>query len=110
MNRDEILARSRKENEGGDEMIKQLKLRAASVSRAFGFMLCVLGALVDSIFLESGLVGLICWVVYWGMRAVEEWLLFAGNKKKNGWTMAVVYTFFFAAFIVAFVIRLIEVV
>ena len=74
-----------------------MKLRAASVSRAFGFMLCVLGALVDSIFLESGLVGLICWVVYWGMRAVEEWLLFPGIKKKNGWTMAVVYTFFFAA-------------
>ena len=108
MTREDILARSRKENECGDEMAKQKKLKAASISRAMGFLLCVLGAMVDSIFLDIGLVGLVCWAVYWGMLAAEGWVLVAGLKTKWGWLGALANTVFFLAFAIAFIVRAIE--
>jgi hypothetical protein len=108
MNKDEILAKSRKENESGDEMAKQAQLRAASISRAVGFFLCVLGALLDSLLLENGLVGLTCWMVYWGMQAVEGWVLMICTKSKNGWRTATVKTLLFVLFAVALIVRMLD--
>lgn len=108
MNRDEILAKSRSEYQGADEMAKQVKLQAASVSRAVGFLLCILGASLDNIFLDIGLIGLFCWTVYWGMLATEGWVLVAGIKTKYGWIGAVCNTLLFVLFAVAFVVRLID--
>lgn len=108
MNRDGILAKSRGEYKGADEMAKQVKLQAASISRAVGFFLCILGAFLDGVFLENGLIGLMCWTVYWGMLATEGWVLVAGIKTKYGWIGAVCNTVLFVLFAVAFSVRLID--
>lgn len=108
MNRDEILAKSRIENKGADEMAKQVQLKAASISRAVGFVLCIVGAALDGIFLDNGLIGLVCWTVYWGMLATEGWVLVAGGKTKYGWIGAVCNTALFLLFAVAFALRLIN--
>jgi hypothetical protein len=89
-------------------MAKQVKLQAASVSRAVGFLLCILGAMLDNIFLDNGLVGLVCWTVYWGMQATEGWVLVAGIKTKHGWIGAVCNTALFVLFAVAFVVRMMD--
>ena len=108
MNKDEILAKSRNENRNGDEMVQQVKLRTASISRAVGFCLCVFGVFVDSIFLKIGLLGLVCWTVYWGMLAAEEWVIYVGLKVKYGLFKALVNTIFFIAFTVFSIIWAIE--
>lgn len=108
MNKDEILAKSRGEYKGADEMAKQVKLRAASVSRAVGFLLCILGAMLDNLFLEIGLVGLMCWTVYWAMLATEGWVLVAGIKTKHGWIGAACNTLLFIVFAVAFTVRMVS--
>jgi hypothetical protein len=108
MNKEEILAKSRNENKGADEMEKQAKLQAASVSRAVGFLLCILGAMLDNIFLNNGLIGLMCWTVYWGMQATEGWVLAFGLKIKRNWITAACYTALFVLFAVAFVVRMMD--
>lgn len=108
MNRDEILAKSRNENKGADEMAKQVQLKAASVSRAVGFSLCCIGALIANLMDLSVIVSLACWMIYWGMLAAEGWILVAGLKTKWGWLGALVNTMFFVAFAVLFILRAVQ--
>lgn len=108
MNRDEILAKSRNENKGADEMAKQVKLKAASVSRAVGFFLCCIGALVANLLDLSIVVALVCWMVYWGMLAAEGWVLAAGLKTRWGWLGALANTIFFVAFTALFIVRAVQ--
>ena len=108
MNKDEILAKSRNAYKGEDEMTKQVKLKAASISRAVGLLLCVIGAVVDGIFLENGLIGLSCWTVYWGMHTVEGWVMVADLKTKYGWIGAAFNSLLFVLFAVALVIRVLN--
>lgn len=103
MNREEILAKSRSENEKEDEMEKMVKLKAASISRSVGFVLCSVIALLDAIFGDFRFIAPVCWLVYWGMQSTEEWILWAQLKKKRSIflvLLSTVFTLLFATILI----------
>ena len=83
MNRDDILAKSRKENSGGDEREAHVRMRAGNISYAVGGVLCVLISFVVTVFLEGlDLVSYVCWLIYCGMGATEYWIRAVQLKTK----------------------------
>ena len=106
MNRDEILAKSRSENEVEDEMEKMVKLKAATISRAVGFLICTLMAILDAAFGDFKIIGPVCWSVYWGMQSTESWILWFQLRRKRGWMLALLYTGFAVFFSILLVMNL----
>lgn len=93
MNREEILARSQKENRNKpDERSRAIQVKARSVSRTAGLVLCIALAMVgiaikrDSAFLWGML------AVYWGMLAAEHLAWAAKESSKWQWIGAVAIT------------------
>lgn len=81
MNKDEILAKSRSEDQTGDERSKLIRLQASNFSRAFGIALCFLFSIVDEMIFKTGvLAGVCCWI-YLASMVAEGW--FYSIKMKN---------------------------
>jgi len=66
MNKDEILAKSRKENENGDEMEKEVRQKAFAMSAAAGGLICMLAIISERIFFKHNTT--IIWLIYAGMN------------------------------------------
>lgn len=85
MNRDEILKRSRMENEGGDEYEQEISLKAARVGMKVGLLACcVVAALSVAL---TGRTNAGCWVIYfsiWGASALYRYRLL-GQKVDLGY-------------------------
>lgn len=102
MNREEILAKSRSENQKTDEMQKQVMLRGRNVSRCVGMILCALLA----IWTESKAVNNMAWSIYICMFA-SEGLVEAVTYKKKRWTVsAAAYSVVFLGFLIIFFVNL----
>lgn len=110
MNRDEILARSRKENAVQDERELQIYYRAGSIAKAVGCSLCVwISAFVTIMYDHLGIVSSACWIIYLGMSAVESWFFAVRlQEKKVYWVLASIFSVFFVLFVIFFVQDLIS--
>ena len=57
MNKEEILKRARTENAGVDEVKRDAEAAAAQISHAVGLAMCMLLNLLDSLFLQTDVIG-----------------------------------------------------
>lgn len=102
MNREEILAKSRSENQKTDEMQRQVMLRGRNVSRCVGMILCALLA----IWTESEAVNHMAWSIY-GCMFASEGLAEAITYKKKHWRLtAAVFAVVFVVFLIIFFVNL----
>lgn len=103
MNKDEILAKSRKENKIADEYEAHVRLRAGKISKAIGVALAFILVLVDAILLDSSAIGWTALTIAFGMNAVEDWIVVIMAKSKTEWFSII----FDTLILIASVIRLI---
>lgn len=110
MNRDEILAKSRKENAVQDERELQINYRAGSIAKAVGCLLCVLiSSFVTIMYDHLGIVSSACWCIYCCMSAVESWIFAVRlREKKVYWVWASIFSVLFVLFAVFLVQDLIS--
>lgn len=110
MNKEEILAKSRRENATQDERELQIFYRAGSIAKAVGGLLCVWISYICTIMFDDlGIITSACWSIYMGMSAVEYWIYAARVKSKRMyWVWASLFSIFFLLFTILFVQELIS--
>lgn len=107
MNREEILARSQKENHNRlDERSRKIQTRANSISQGVGMVLCILLGAMG--FGASGEVSYLWLAValFWGMFAAERIACAVMEKSKAQWVLAGVITAGAVAALVVYVLTL----
>ena len=107
MTREEILAKSQRENKNMDEREQQMRLKAASVSRAVGVLLNLLVCLTTIV--TDGPNEIICatWIVYWGMLAADYLVQAITLKDSERWLAAIFSTIALAFFVWKFITQMI---
>ena len=84
MNKDKILQLSRDENKGKEsEWERSVASRASRAGKATGIILCVILVLLDDIFLNTKIIGLCSWIVFFAMEAASDLVLYLSYKKKS---------------------------
>ena len=91
MNKEEILKKAREENQGVDEVKRAAEKDAAELSTAVGLAVCMLLNLLDTIILETGVIGDACWIIYGTMVSTRLWV-YAASLKKKGYLIGAVIT------------------
>ena len=111
MNREEILAKSQKENKNKlDERSAKIQTKANSISQGVGMAMCILlgavgmGARRDHAFLFLAL------ALYWCMFAAERLACAVMEKNKGQWIFATVITLGAVGGLVAYFLALFDVV
>lgn len=89
MNRDEILEKSRKENENGDEREIQILANASKTGMAVGGVLAVIIVLFSRI-VDKPLLGLSAWTVYFSMFGSRRLYQFVQTNEKARLVQAVI--------------------
>ncbi len=96
MNKDEILAMSRKENLGRDERELHEIQKAGNIAMGFGLALCFVIHFLQLIFKsELDIISYACFTIFGGMSLVYCSLLLARLKKKSYWIAIAAYGFIF---------------
>ncbi|MDE7220291.1 MAG: hypothetical protein K2O45_11825 [Oscillospiraceae bacterium] len=86
MNKDDILARSRAENQGSDEYEKQVLEKAGKLSAQVGIMVCCFIAIASGT--VTGQINYGCWVIYFAIQASLFWTKWRYMKKRHEGIMA----------------------
>lgn len=94
MNKDEILAKARKENNGVDEVKLSVQRNASKISLSVGMCACMLFNFVDSIILQTDIIGSVCWIIYGIMVSTDLWVQGICLKKKFYFMGAILTTIF----------------
>lgn len=94
MNKEEILRKAREENKGVDEVKRAVENDAARISMAIGLAACMLLNLLDSVFLQTDVIGEACWIIYGTMISSRLWVYAVDLKKAGYWAGAVATTLF----------------
>lgn len=105
MNKEEILAKSRRDNAAQDERELQIHQRAGMISKAVGAVLCALISWCVTIVADDlGIVSAVCNIIYSGMFATESLICAVKLKnKKVYWFSAIIFAIFFVLFSIFFV-------
>lgn len=99
MNKEEILAMSRKENKDTDEREIQIFANASKIDMAVGGVLVAIIVLFSRI-VDKPLLGLSAWSVYFSMFGSKHLYQFIQNKEKTRLIQAIVgITFGLACFV-----------
>lgn len=94
MEKEEILRISRKENEGKDsEWEQSVASKASHTGKATGIALCVILVLLDDIFLQTKIIGLASWIVFFAMEAASDLVLYLSYRKKSKLILSIVDIF-----------------
>ena len=111
MNREEILAKSRKENHAKlDERDQSIQTKANSISQGVGLVLCiVLGELAHAVTHDS-LFSCLTIALYMGMYAAERISCAVMGKSRGLWVFAGIATFIAIVSIAVFLLKLFGVV
>ncbi|MBD5155858.1 MAG: hypothetical protein HDT15_12560 [Oscillibacter sp.] len=104
MNKDDILAKSRAENQGSDEFEKQVLEKAGKLSSQVGLMVCCFIALFSVI--RTGRVNNGCWVIYFSISATLFWTKYIHLRKRHELMMAVISTLVGLLFLGLFVLEM----
>lgn len=94
MNKDEILAKARKENNGVDEVKRSVERDATKISQAVGMCACMFFNFVDSVFLQTEIIGSVCWIIYGILVTSNLWVHAVCLKKKTYLAGALLTTVF----------------
>lgn len=106
MDKEEILAKSREENEQSDERQKFLLQKAQAVSSAVGMALCCIVALLEMLLSDSSILFYGCFSIYWGINATEKLVFSLSAKKKQGWLRTAINLLLFVAFMTKLILEL----
>lgn len=101
MNRDEILARSRAENQGNDEYERAVLEKAGRISAKAGMLACCAVALLEVA--VTGRVSFASWLIYFSILASTFWVKYRCQRQKHELAVALIYTglgIFFASLFV----------
>lgn len=90
MNKDDILARSRAENNGNDEYERQVLEKAGKLSSQVGLMVCCFIATFSVIRTDRMNNG--CWVIYFSISATLYWTKYIHLRKRHELMLAAVST------------------
>lgn len=90
MNRDDILAKSRAENQGSDEYEKQILEKAGKLAAQVGLVACCIIAAVSVAVTDR--VNNACWVIYFSIHATLFWTKWRHLKVRHELLLAVVST------------------
>ena len=90
MNRDDILAKSRAENQGSDEYEKQVLEKAGKLAAQVGLVACCIIAAVSVAVTDR--VNNACWVIYFSIHATLFWTKWRHLKVRHELLLAVVST------------------
>ena len=90
MNRDDILAKSRAENQGSDEYEKQILEKAGKLAAQVGLVACCIIAAVSVAVTDR--VNNACWVIYFSIHASLFWTKYRYTKVRHELLLAVVST------------------
>lgn len=104
MNREEILAKSQKENHNKlDERSKNIQTKANSISQGVGMILCILtGAIALGIRKDAAFLWCVL-TIFWGMFAAERIVCAVKEKTAGQWVLAAIITLgSVAAFVIYF--------
>ena len=101
MNKEEILKRARKENNGVDEVKRAAENEAAKISIAIGLAACMLLNLLDVFILNTEAIGEACWIIYGTMITSRLWV-YAGCLRKIGYYIGAIITTAFVILLCVF--------
>lgn len=90
MNKDDILAKSRAENQGSDEYEKQVLEKAGRLSAQVGMVVCCVIAAASV--MVTGRVNNACWVIYFSIHAAIFWTKYRCLHRRHELGLAVVST------------------
>lgn len=107
MNKETILEKSRQEKTEFDEREQLIQLKAIRISRAIGMALCFIILLLETIFLETSVIGFACLTIYFSMVSIENWISYALIKKKDTLVSAIIDSLFFIAVAANFISKVI---
>ena len=97
MTRDEILEKSRKENESGDERELYTLLRGSNIAKAVGLALCLFVVFLTDTFGGDPTASFGAFSIYWGMFATDRgyrwWKL---RERSDLWLTIGGFAFFLA--------------
>ena len=102
MTREEILAKSRKENQTGDEREQATVLRGGSIAKAVGLALCMLMVFLGDVLGADPAAGLGAFAIYWGMYGTDRLYRWLKLRERFDLLLAVGGFGFFAAMAAAY--------
>ena len=106
MNKDDILKKSREENQNGDEREKEIKLRSYATSAAIGALLCMVFVFVENIIFDRN--STLIWIIYCGMMFSKCVLDAIKLKKKSDIVLSILWGLCFIIFIIDIVIYILD--
>ena len=98
MDKDEILARSRKENKDRDFVEAEALAKANSIALSVGIMICGLLSLLHVIFLET--VDYSVWTVYFSVLATVMLVKYVKLRRRHELVIGLLYAAFCVIFFV----------
>ena len=102
MTKDEILAKSRKENEGMDEMEQNVIVRSGSIAKAAGLALCMIIVFLSDTFGGDPTASLGAFAIYWGMYGTDRVYRWWKLRERSDLVLAIGSFAFFIAMAVAY--------
>ncbi len=98
MDKDEILARSRKENKGGDFVEAAVQARANTIALAVGIIVCGLLSVLHAIFADTPDFGI--WTAYFSVLATTMIVKFVKLRRRHELVFGLLYLGFCVLFFV----------
>lgn len=102
MNKDDILKKSRKENQNEDERENEIRLRSYAKSAAIGAFLCVIFMIIEKIVFDRHSTQIL--IIYIGMRLSKSMFDAINMKKKFDIVTSILFGLFFVMFIVLYIL------
>lgn len=106
MDKDDILAKSRAENQGSDEYEKQVLEKAGKLAAQVGMVVCCIIAAASVLVTER--VNSACWVIYFSIYATLFWTKYRHLKRRHELTLAVISTAVGLLFLALFVVDMVR--
>lgn len=106
MNKDDILAKSRAENQGSDEFEKQVLEKAGKIAAQVGMVVCCIIAAASVAVTDH--INNACWVIYFSIHATTFWTKYRYTKKSHELMLAAVSTLVGLIFAGMFIMELVR--
>ena len=104
MNKEDILAKSRKENKNKDVAELEVIYQASSIAGRVGLLVCCVIAVLEVIFL--GRPNLSTWAIYFSILAALMIVKCIKLRRRHELWVAILYSVCFAAFFIAYILKL----
>ena len=107
MNKENILASSRRENKNRDLAEMEVTAQAGNIAGRVGATVCVVLTLIFRIFTKTYFLS--PWVVYFSILTTHTLVKYARLKRKTDLILAILYLAMCLTFLAFFILRLVEV-